>query len=90
LKTYLAGLPRIQSGNTLSEHERLIWEAYTLLKLSDKDLLSRPDMNKRVYIHLEELLSKIQALLLAIPAIISKTYFKHAQTQTQLFATDNN
>ncbi|HEX9509309.1 MAG TPA: circularly permuted type 2 ATP-grasp protein [Puia sp.] len=90
LKTYLAGLPRIQSGNTLSEHERLIWEAYTLLKLSDKDLLSRPDRIKRVYPCLEELLSKIQALLSAIPDIISKTYFKHAQTQTQLFATDNN
>src|SRR6202040_3973272 len=38
LKTYLANLPRIQNGNVLSEHERLIWEAYSLLKLSDKDL----------------------------------------------------
>ena len=90
LKTYLAGLPRIQAGNALSEHERLIWEAYTLLKLSDKDQLSLPDSSDAVYPHLEGLLSKIHALLSAIPDIISKTYFKHAQTQTQLFATDNH
>ena len=89
LKTYLAGLPRITAGNALSEHERLIWEAYTLLKLSDKDQLSRSDSNGDTYPHLEELLSKIQALLSAIPGIISKTYFKHAQPQTPLFAADN-
>ena len=86
LKAYLAGLPRTQTGNALPEHERMIWEAYTLLKLSDKDQLSLSDREGLRYGQLEVFLSKMYGLLAAIPDIISKTYFKHAQQQKQLFA----
>jgi len=88
LKTYLAGLPRNPGDNSIPEHERLIWEAYSLLRLSDRDQLSIPDEAAGRYANLELFLSKIYALLSAIPDIISKTYFKHAQRQQQLFAAD--
>jgi uncharacterized alpha-E superfamily protein len=89
LKTYLAGLPRTQGGSGLSEHERLIWEAYALLKLSDKDQLSMPGTDNMKYTALDLFLSKMNASLSAIPEIISNTYFKHAQTQKQLFPAYN-
>jgi uncharacterized circularly permuted ATP-grasp superfamily protein/uncharacterized alpha-E superfamily protein len=86
LKAYLANLPRAQGDNANPDHERLIWEAYSLLKLADKDQLSRPDKAAWRYVNLEFFLSRINALLAAIPDIISKTYFKHAQRQQQLFS----
>jgi len=85
IKRYLSILPKKQKDNSLLEHERLILEAYTLLKLSDKDSLSMLDSNLTSYQQLDTFLSKMYALLSAIPNAISKTYFKHAQTQKQLF-----
>ncbi len=89
LKGCLSNFPKTETGNTLSAHDRLILKAYTMLKLSDKDQLSLLDSNAVVYKRLDRFLSKIYFLLAAIPDNISKTYFKHAQTQKQLF-TDNN
>ncbi|HMC86103.1 MAG TPA: alpha-E domain-containing protein, partial [Chitinophagaceae bacterium] len=88
LKAYLSQLPKSQPGHTLAEHERLILEAYTLLKLSDKDELSVPDNNTARYEKLHTFLSDMNTLLLAIPGAVSKTYFKHAETQKQLFSAD--
>jgi len=86
LKAYLSNLPKTGASHQLQEHERLILEAYTLLKLSDKDQLSLPGGIENSA--LDTFLAKMYALLLALPDVISKTYFKHAQAQTQLFATD--
>ena len=85
LKTYLANLPRSQPGSALTEHEKLIWEAYSLLKLADKEQLSISGSSEPRYENLDEFLSKMYSLLMAIPDMISKTYFKHAQSQKQLF-----
>ena len=41
------------------------------------------------YEKLEEFLKKMQSLMVAIQATVSKTYFKHAQAQKQLFTLDN-
>ncbi len=88
LKTYVAGLPHVQGSSAISEHERLVWEAYSLLRLADKDQLSMPNQVLKRYANLDGFLSRIHALLAAIPDTISKTYFKHAQKQQQLFAAD--
>ena len=88
LKAYLSQLPKSQPGHTLAAHERLILEAYTLLKLSDKDELAMPDNDTARYENLHTFLSKMNDLLLAIPGAVSKTYFKHAETQKQLFSAD--
>jgi uncharacterized alpha-E superfamily protein len=88
LKAYLSQLPKSQPGHTLAEHERLVLEAYTLLKLSDKDELAKPDNDTSRYENLHTFLSNMNTLLLAIPGAVSKTYFKHAETQKQLFSAD--
>lgn len=77
LKGHLKHLPRDPSGHALTEYERLILEADTLLKLSDRDKLSAPDIEAAAYTRLDDFLSKMYALLAAIPDVISKTYFKH-------------
>ena len=87
LKAYLGNLPRNQYDYSLPEHDRLILEAYTLLKLSDREQLSVPGNGEET--NLDIFLTKMFALLHAIPAAISKTYFKHAQEQKQLFSLDN-
>jgi len=83
---YIQHLPKTAVGHVLPEHEKLMLEAYTLLKLSNKDELAlrNPDLKKHA--NLEFFLHKMYTLLAALPAIISKTYFKHAQEQKQLFA----
>ncbi|HEY4151449.1 MAG TPA: circularly permuted type 2 ATP-grasp protein [Chitinophagaceae bacterium] len=86
LKAYLGNLPRTWPDHQLGEHERLILEAYTMLKLSDKDQLSLPGGTENS--GLDAFLTKMYSLLMAIPDTISKTYFKHAQAQQQLFAAD--
>lgn len=88
LKAYLSQLPKPQPGHTLAEHERLMLEAYTLLKLADKDILAEADEDTARYENLHAFLSKMNALLLAIPGAVSKIYFKHAETQKQLFSAD--
>jgi len=89
LKAYLSGLPKISAGHTLSEHERLSLEAFTMLKLADKDALAQPDKFSGRYKKLDEFLGKMNMLLHAVSNAVSKTYFKHAQTQQQLFRSGN-
>lgn len=80
LMAYLKKLPKVQTGHMLTEYERLILEADTLLKLADKKELSLADSSLNEYTKLNDLLSRMYALLSAIPEVISKTYFKHELT----------
>jgi uncharacterized alpha-E superfamily protein len=89
LKAYLSGLPKINTDHALTEHERLALEAFTMIKLADKDELSVADKNTHRYKKLDEFLTKMSMLLHNISNVVSKTYFKHAQTQQQLFKSGN-
>jgi hypothetical protein len=60
-----------------------------MLKLADKDQLSSLGKDAIRYEELDKFLGNIQHLLAAVPVVVSKTYFKHAQTQKQLFRLDN-
>jgi uncharacterized alpha-E superfamily protein len=77
LKVYLKNLPRNQTGYWLTEYERMILEADTLLKLADKDELTLAGPADKEYRVLNDFLSKMYGLLSGIPDVISKTYFKH-------------
>ncbi|HVU98730.1 MAG TPA: circularly permuted type 2 ATP-grasp protein [Puia sp.] len=77
LRVHLKQLPNDQAGYGLTEYERLILEADTLLKLSDKDSLAAVKDDEAKYGFLDDLLTRMYGLLVAIPAVISKTYFKH-------------
>jgi uncharacterized circularly permuted ATP-grasp superfamily protein/uncharacterized alpha-E superfamily protein len=77
LKVYLKNLPRNQTGYWLTEYERMILEADSLLKLADKDELTLAGPSDKEYRVLNDFLSKMYGLLSGIPDVISKTYFKH-------------
>jgi uncharacterized circularly permuted ATP-grasp superfamily protein/uncharacterized alpha-E superfamily protein len=89
LKTYLENLPKSIEDPVLPEQERLIGEAYTLLKSAERDQLALPDDKETAYLQLDIFLSKLYTLLCGITEVISNTYFKHAQAQTQLFSVDS-
>ena len=80
LKVYLKNLPKSQTGYLLTEYERLILEADTVLKLANKNELTTADAFDEKYSKLDDFLSRMHSLLSAIPGVISKTYFKHELT----------
>jgi len=89
IKAYIADLPKLNTGHQLTEQERLILEAYTLLKLTDKDKLAELDQSEKERYNLSVFLNSMENLLGAIPGVISKNYFKHTQTQKQLTLSDS-
>jgi uncharacterized circularly permuted ATP-grasp superfamily protein/uncharacterized alpha-E superfamily protein len=78
LKSYLQNLPKNNGGKSLTEYERLILEADTMLKLADKKELALSD--DEGYTHLEKFLFRLFGILSAIPGVISKAFFKHEMT----------
>lgn len=89
LKNHASILPKTIAIKKMAEHERLIFEAYSLLKLGDKDELSKPDSKSAQYKKLDSFLETIYGILASVPVVITKTYFKHAPGQKQLFITEN-
>ncbi|MFT3946016.1 MAG: circularly permuted type 2 ATP-grasp protein [Agriterribacter sp.] len=89
LKAYLNNLPRLQDGFSLQPHEKLIFEAYSLLKLTDREQLTSLDETRGQYKLLDEFLEKLYQLLFDITGAVSKLYFKHAQKQKQLFTAES-
>ena len=88
IKNNFSQLPKPGNIEQLFEHERLILEAHTLVKLANKEQLSILNKEQFEYEHLSDFLGKIYNLLSVIPEAISKKYFKHAQLQKQLFTAD--
>ncbi|MEJ7586727.1 MAG: hypothetical protein WKI04_04105 [Ferruginibacter sp.] len=81
--------PSKTSGDqSVSVHDLLVGEACDLLKFADKGKLVLLNEEANQYQHLDNFLSEMYELLSGIQNAISKTYFKHAQSQKQLFATD--
>ncbi|MEI9921072.1 MAG: circularly permuted type 2 ATP-grasp protein [Bacteroidota bacterium] len=74
---HLKQLPKDYSQHSLTSYERLILEADTLLKISDKTLLMGLNSEEETDTKLDEFLTKMYDLLSNIPGVISKTYFKH-------------
>lgn len=74
---HLKQLPKDHTQHSLASYERLILEADTLLKSSDKNQLLTSDPEEETDHRLDEFLTKMYDLLSEIPAVISKTYFKH-------------
>lgn len=77
LNAHLKQLPGDHAGHALTEYQRLILEADTLLKLADREPFTVADCEEPVYTQLDQFLSRLYTLLAAIPDVISKTYFKH-------------
>ncbi len=88
IKRYVSLLPKTGKEAGLSEQERMILEADTLLKLVNGTALAQADNYLNEYVTLNEFLDKLYALLSSTSTLISKTYFKHSQVQKQLFMTN--
>jgi uncharacterized circularly permuted ATP-grasp superfamily protein/uncharacterized alpha-E superfamily protein len=88
IKRYISLLPREGKEIPLSNKQRNIEEADSLLKLADVIKLAQHDPHTMEYAALNKFLDKLYSLVSDTSMLISKTYFKHSQTQKQLFTAN--
>ncbi len=88
IKRYVSLLPNEGKEMPLSEKQRNMEEADSLLKLANLVKLTRCDLHSNEYTSLNNFLDKLYNLLADTSMQISKTYFKHSQVQKQLFTTN--
>ena len=88
LKKNLNNLPEINGGQAVPLHELLIAKAHHLLENAGIEKLAVLDETIGQYKNLDDFLSELYDLLGGIQSAISKMYFTHAQSQKQLFSTD--
>jgi len=81
-------LPKDRKEMPLSDKQHNIQEADSLLKLADKIALTQYDPYTKEYVLLNKFLDKLYSLIADTSMLISKTYFKHSQTQKQLFTAN--
>jgi uncharacterized alpha-E superfamily protein len=80
----IAKLPRKLVSHRLSEEERIVLEAATLLKLSDTVALAECQEGEMIRVELDNKLAKISHLLAQTSNVIVRSYFSHSQPQQQL------
>jgi len=88
IKRYVGHLPKNNKEAALSEQERLMLEADTLLKLVNGAALAQHDPSTQEYKVLNDFLDKVYNLLVNTSLLVSKTYFTHSQVQKQLFTAN--
>jgi len=88
IKRYISLLPKEGNVIPLSNQQRNIQEADSLLKLADVTALSKHDPLTGEYVSLINFLDKLHSLVSDTSMLISKTYFKHSQVQKQLFTAN--
>ncbi|MEI9808657.1 MAG: alpha-E domain-containing protein [Bacteroidota bacterium] len=88
IKRYVSLLPKEGKEIPLSDKQRNIQEADSLLKLADVLKLAQHDPHTMEYAALNKFLDKLYSLVSDTSMLISKTYFKHSQTQKQLFTAN--
>jgi uncharacterized circularly permuted ATP-grasp superfamily protein/uncharacterized alpha-E superfamily protein len=88
IKRYVEQLPKTGKEAGLSEQERLVLEADTLLKLVSGNALAQHEQATKELKALNEFLDKLYGLLVNTSLLVSKTYFTHSQVQKQLFTAN--
>ena len=88
IKRYISLLPKEGKETQLSSKQRNIQEADSLLKLADVIALTKYHPDSKDYVALGNFLDKLHSLIADTSMLISKTYFKHSQTQKQLFTAN--
>lgn len=88
IKRYVSLLPHKGKEIPLSDKQRNIHEADSLLKLADVIKLAQHDPLTKEYAELNHFLDRLYSLISDTSLLISKTYFKHSQTQKQLFTAN--
>ncbi len=88
IKRYVLLLPARGKEMQLTEKQRNIEEADSLLRLADLVKLTSYDFQTNEYSQLTEFLDKLYSLIADTSTLISKTYFKHSEVQKQLFTAN--
>ncbi|MBK5272602.1 MAG: circularly permuted type 2 ATP-grasp protein, partial [Bacteroidia bacterium] len=88
IKRYVALLHNGGNDSPLSNKQRNIREADSLLKLADVIALTQYDPYTKDYVALNNFLDKLYSLIADTSVLISKKYFKHSQIQKQLFTAN--
>jgi uncharacterized alpha-E superfamily protein len=79
LQDHVAALPRKNGRSGRKEEERLILEAYTLVRLAEPAALVSGTDESGIYVELEDLLAAVALLLSRLSEALTRTYFSHAQ-----------
>jgi uncharacterized circularly permuted ATP-grasp superfamily protein/uncharacterized alpha-E superfamily protein len=87
LNAHVTALPREQHKSRLSEEERLVFKAYTDIRLIKPLELTQAKQGEGIYANLDRLLSATTELLWKASDKIAETYFSHAQRVQQLTPT---
>lgn len=88
LQEHIKALPRTYRVGHLSEEERLVLEAHTRLRLIDPAQMAAVDENKvGKRRELDKLLADMGKALTATSETLTRTYFSHSQTSSQLVPT---
>lgn len=77
-------LPRPTNDHRLSEEEKLVLEAISILQLSNLKQLTVHQKKDFIRPHLESLLARVSDLIANTSNMIVSKFFSHAQTQKQL------
>jgi uncharacterized alpha-E superfamily protein len=88
IKRYVSLLQKEVKDVPLSNKQRNIQEADSLLKLADVVVLTQYDPVSKEYVALNNFLDKLYSLISDTSVLISKTYFKHNEAQKQLFTAN--
>jgi uncharacterized alpha-E superfamily protein len=88
IKRYVSLLPGEGKELPLSDKQRNIHEADSLLKLANPVALTQYDPSTNEYVGLNNFLDKLYTLIADTSTLISKTYFKHSLAQKQLFTAN--
>lgn len=88
IKRYVTELPKEGKELPLSTQQKLIEEADLLLKLADVNVLTHTEGAAKEYKKLHQFLDKLYQLIADTSTLVSKTYFRHSQTQKQLFTAN--
>ena len=87
LYAHVKALPREQHKGRLSEKERLVFKAYTDIRLIKPLELTHAKKGEGIYSRLDQLLSVTTELLWQASDKIAESYFSHAQRVQQLTPT---
>jgi len=85
----LSELPHSKAAHELTDYQKVIFKAYSMLKLSNSVDLSVKNAHD-IRADLDEMLSDIYDLLLQSSNFLNNTYFRHSQKQNQLVKLNMN
>lgn len=90
LREHVAALPRLDSAQRLSEEERMVLDASTVLRVADIEQLAQLETGSAVRQSLDQLLARLSELLSNASEAIARSHFVQMQISQQLLETQSD